>query len=77
MIFHSAIMPYLGAAERAAFFAAVRLLDAVWIANEARHCQPPTAASAAVDPSPSQFIIAKKGEPVATATPHGQWLRWL
>jgi hypothetical protein len=70
VIFHTAVLAYVPAAGRAAFRAAVRRLGATWLAAEA-----PRVLDLAPGP-PSMFALARDGERVAWADPHGARLSW-
>jgi hypothetical protein len=61
----------------AAFAATVRVLGAVWVANEhpGLITEDPPATS---DPCPSgRFVLTRDGEPVAWTDPHGAAIDWL
>ena len=74
VIYHSAVLGYLSAAERGRFAETVRGLDAVWLANDVP--QLPDAAMPAADEAP--FQIVRDGHILlAAADGHGSWLHWL
>ena len=79
VVFHSAVMPYLEPAERSRFVHLVSGLPAVWISFEAWGVLPEIDARVrdAHKPSDGDFVLARDGEPVALANPHGRWVRWL
>jgi hypothetical protein len=78
VVFHTAALAYVADADqRAAFGAAVRELDAVWLANEA-----PWVLDAEL-PAPGDawpwgdFVLARDGRPIARTDPHGTAVEWL
>ena len=79
VVLHSAVMPYLESAERSRFIQIVSGLPAVWISFEAWGVLPEIDARLPDSAAPSQgdFVLARDGEPVALANPHGRWVRWL
>lgn len=76
VVFHSAVLTYLPAAERAAFARSVRDVSDVWIANEDTSVFPDIAARAGPGPT-GWFLVSVDGEPVAWADPHGAALDWI
>jgi hypothetical protein len=71
VVFHTAVLAYLGREDRERFRDHAGRLDAEWISNEAPGVVTPAAAG-------GHFVIARGGcEPVAHCDPHGRWLRWL
>lgn len=76
VVFHSAVLAYLPAAERDRFPGQVSDLDAVWIANEAPGVLPTVNdRPAAPDDVEPGFLVSRNGEPIAWTDPHGSWLR--
>jgi hypothetical protein len=74
VIYHSAVLGYLSAAERGQFAVTVRGLDAVWLSNDVP--QLPDAPMPAADEAP--FQIVRDGHILlAAADGHGTWLHWL
>jgi hypothetical protein len=74
VIYHSAVLGYLSAAERGQFAETVRGLDAVWLSNDVP--QLPGAPMPAADEAP--FQIVRDGHVLlAAADGHGTWLHWL
>jgi len=74
VIFHTAVLAYVGdPAMRAAFARVVQELGAVWISNEAPGVFPAIAAKAG-RPARRGFLLAVDGEPVAWSDPHGAWI---
>lgn len=78
VVFHTAVLAYLGAADRAAF--AGQMLDRVtvgrshWISNEG----PGVFEHTAGFPSDrAGFVLSVDGTPMALAAPHGGSLDWL
>ncbi|TMK23126.1 MAG: DUF2332 domain-containing protein [Actinobacteria bacterium] len=78
VLFHSAVMPYLRPQDRTRFVERISSLSTVWVSFEGRGVLPeidarlPTSAS-----DEDAFVLARDGEPLALADPHGCWLRWL
>jgi hypothetical protein len=79
VVFHSAVLNYLSAQDRATFTRTVSDLPGHWISNEGvgvvpfpNHALPEPA-----DPTRSSFVVALDGEPLAYSGPHGQWLEWF
>jgi hypothetical protein len=73
VIYHSAVLGYLGHEERGQFAETVRGLDAVWLSNDVT--QLPDA------PVPgdgdSSFQLVRDGRTLlASADTHGAWLHW-
>ena len=78
VIFHSAVLAYLQSREAIeSFVATMSQLPAVWISNEAPAVLPTVAVRAKVSLSPSKFLLAVDGEPVASTGPHGQSIEWF
>ena len=74
VIYHSAVLGYLSAAERGRFADMVRGMDAVWLANDV----PQVLNVAAPATGDSSFQIVRDGHTLLAITdPHGTWLRWL
>jgi hypothetical protein len=78
VLFHSAVMPYLSAEDRERFVQLASSLPSVWISFEGRGTLPNVEARLrASDSDEDAFVLARDGEPLALAIPHGRWLRWL
>lgn len=78
VVFHSAVLAYLTAEARGDFVRRVHELDAVWLSNEGQLVLPKIAAQLPGDADVrGRFILARNGEPVALAGPHGQSLEWI
>ena len=82
VVFHSAVLAYLPPERRADFAAAVRALDAVWLANEAPRvlANLPGYPRDLPDPGPvpAPFLLTRDARhPLAWADGHGSWLHWL
>jgi hypothetical protein len=77
VIFHSAVLVYVGEDDRDRFTGIVRELDAVWISNESPAVFPRIAAKLDAPPPRDRFLLAVDGEPVALTGPHGQSIDWL
>ncbi len=76
VVVHTAVLPYLPRAARAAFPGLVRSLPVRWIAQE-----PPGAVPGTGEPLPGgwgpEFVLSLDGRPVAHTAPHGGWIAWL
>lgn len=76
VVFHTAVLPYLPRAGRAAFPELVRSLPVRWIAQE-----PPGALPGTGEPLPGgwgpEFVLSLDGRPVARTAPHGGRIAWL
>lgn len=90
VVFHSAVLAYLSADDRARFVDLVRGLPGHWISNEGPEVVasidvpgPPVsepvglAFDAPEPPAPDPFLLALDGRPVAWAHGHGRALWWL
>jgi hypothetical protein len=74
VIYHSAVLGYLGDAERRQFAETVRSLDAVWLSNDVAQL-PGTPVPSVGD---AMFQLVRDGQALlALADTHGTWLRWL
>lgn len=73
---HSAVLAYLGVADRIRFADIVRALERppCWLSNEAPRV---LAGTAQIGSGRSCFVLARDGAPVALTGPHGQSLEWL
>lgn len=78
VVFHTAVLTYLSAAEREQFGARVTAIGAEWISNEGPDVLPGLSLPA-VDPiDASYFVIRSNGQqPIAFCDGHGRWLQWL
>lgn len=78
VVFHSAVLVYVSAQQRALFHEQVRGSGAYWVSNEGlaifSEIQEKLPAE---DPERSGFILALDGEPLARTGPHGQYLEAL
>jgi hypothetical protein len=78
VIMHSAVMPYLRPEDRARLVELVSSMPGVWVSFEGRGALPEIDARLPAGASDEDaFVLARDGEPVALASPHGRWLRWL
>jgi len=77
VIFHTAVLTYVGPTERAEFARSVTSFCDVWIANEAPQVFPDIAARAGTPGPRGQFLLAANGQPLAWADPHGASLDWI
>jgi hypothetical protein len=76
VIFHTAVLSYLPAAERARFAATIGGLCHHWIANEAPSVFPEIAARAGTTPV-GRFLLSLDGTPIAWTDPHGAAIDWI
>jgi hypothetical protein len=77
VIFHTAVLAYVGSTDRAEFARSVTSFCDVWISNEAPQVFPDIAARAGTPGRPGQFLFAVNGAPVAWTDPHGAALDWI
>lgn len=77
VVFHSAVLPYVAEAARAAFVETVRSSRAVWIANEAPTRIPGLDAATIAAHPEHQYLLCRDGRPLARADPHASWIAWL
>lgn len=78
VVFHSAVLAYVDAADRERFAESVhdlgRARRVVWLSNEAPGVIVKTSVPAG---GPARFVLARDGVPLALTGPHGQSLHWL
>ena len=76
VVLHTAVLPYLDAARRAAFVDRVRGLPVRWVAQEGAGMVPGTG-----EPFPGgwgpHFVLSLDGRPLAHTAPHGGRVDWL
>jgi hypothetical protein len=76
VVLHTAVLPYVGAARRAAFVDRVQSLPVRWIAQEGAGMVPGTG-----QPYPGgwgpYFVLSLDGRPLAHTAPHGGRVDWL
>ena len=78
VVFHSAVMPYLSPEDRTRFIEIVSQLPAVWVSFEVLGVLPEIGARLGVSGRDDRaFVLARDGQPMALASPHGRWMRWL
>lgn len=78
VVFHSAVMPYVSPEDRARFIDVVTQLPAVWVSFEGLGVLPGIGARLRVSERDGRtFVLARDGQSVALASPHGRWMRWL
>jgi hypothetical protein len=78
VVFHSAVMPYLSPENRTRFIEIVSQLPAVWVSFEVLGVLPEIGARLGVSEHDDRaFVLARDGQPMALASPHGRWMRWL
>lgn len=73
VVWHSAVLAYLGASDRAEFMEVMRELDVTWISNEGRSVVP---GEEAPWESPGDFVLRRDGIPLAATHPHGRSITW-
>jgi len=75
VVYHSAVLAYVGPAARQRFAATVRGLGAVWLSNEAPGVVPGVTSEERDD---GGFVVVRDGQTLlALADGHGGWLQWL
>ena len=75
VIYHSAVLAYLTAQERAQFAELARTLNATWLSNEGPGV---LAGVSTPERDGSSFVLVRDGaKPVAFTDAHGTWLHWL
>lgn len=74
VVWHSAVLAYVPAFERAAFADLMGELDVTWVANEgaALEIGPPAPWA-----EPGMFVLRRDAEPIAVTDPHGASIAWL
>jgi hypothetical protein len=78
VVFHSAVMPYLTPEDRTRFIEIVSQLPAVWVSFEGLGVLPEIGARLGVSERDDRaFVLSRDGHPMALASPHGLWMRWL
>jgi hypothetical protein len=78
VLFHSAVMPYLPSEDRQRFVKSAVSVPGVWVSFEGRGVLPEIDGKLPKNAlEENAFVLARDGEPVAVADPHGRWLRWL
>jgi hypothetical protein len=78
VVFHTAVMPYVPGAERAAFTALVRELPVRWIAQEGPGRLPEVDALVPdQEEARGRFLLSVDGRPVAWTAPHGGRIDWF
>jgi len=78
VVFHSAVMPYLSPEDRTRFIHIVSQLPAVWVSFEGLGVLPEIGARLGVSERDDRaFVLARDGQPMALASPHGRWMHWL
>jgi len=74
VIFHSAVLAYVGVPQRAQFATLVRELGAVWLSNEAPGVVPDIATE---HRGGGKFVLIRDGtQALAYTDGHGAWLKW-
>ncbi len=74
VVWHSAVLAYVSAYERAAFADLMGELPVTWVANEGASLEigPPAPWA-----SPGDFVLRRDAEPIAITDPHGAAITWL
>ena len=76
VVMHTAVLPYLPEAARAAFVARMGDLPVRWLAQETPGLVPGSDGLQA-DPRRPEYVVSLDGRPLARSAPHGGWLEWL
>jgi hypothetical protein len=81
-VFHSAVIAYLEAADRARFQEMMTGLVAGgrchWVSNEGANVLPDVAATGPrIPPDLAAFVLGVDGRAVAWTHGHGQWMTWF
>jgi hypothetical protein len=76
VVLHTAVLPYVGAARRAAFVDRVRSLPVRWVAQEGAGMVPGTGELYPGGWGP-HFVLSLDGRPLAHTAPHGGQINWL
>jgi hypothetical protein len=75
VVYHTAVLGYVAAQDRARFADTVRELGAVWLSNEAPEVMPGVTVPAREG---GPFVLIRDGRtPLAYTDPHGTWVHWL
>lgn len=80
VVFHTAVLVYLSAADRRRFAATMATSRARWLSNEGPGVFPDIAervTTPAPPQHPAPFVLALDGRPVAWTSPHGASISWL
>jgi hypothetical protein len=79
VVYHTAVLYYLSADDRAAFARRVRRLNGHWISQECPGVLPAVDAALSEPPPADRttYVLALDQRPVAFTAVHGGWLRWL
>jgi hypothetical protein len=78
VVFHTAVLAYLSAAQRERFRAQVLATRAEWVSNEGPDVVPGLSLPPVAPVAPSYFVVARGGRrPLAFCDGHGRWLQWL
>jgi hypothetical protein len=75
VVYHSAVLAYVAAEDRARFADTVREVGAVWLSNEGPGIVPGVTVPGRED---APFVLIRDGRtPLAYTDPHGTWVHWL
>lgn len=77
VIFHTAVLNYVGPEVRKEFANFVEDIGAEWIANEGAHVLPDVAPETVLGDRPGAFMLSRNGRAIARTGPHGQFINWL
>ncbi|MGN6169256.1 MAG: DUF2332 domain-containing protein [Solirubrobacteraceae bacterium] len=78
VVYHTAVLAYVGEAEeRAAFARSVAEVGGVWVANEGiEHIPGAPSEPFGEPPREDAFLLCVDGDPVAWTDSHGGWIEW-
>ncbi len=77
VVFHSAVLNYVGEADRVRFRRILEDLGATWVSNEGLSVFPDITSEAGSRCRPDRFLLSLDGVPVAMTGFHGQTFEWL
>jgi len=77
IVFHTAVLGYVTADERAAFAQTVRDLGVIWISNEAPQCFPQITKKVNEPWPRGHFLLSINGHAIAWTDPHGSRIEWF
>lgn len=78
VVYHTAVLAYVGEAQqRAAFARSVADIGGIWVANEGIESIPGAPSEPFGEPARQDaFLVCVDGEPVAWVDSHGTWIEW-
>ena len=77
VVMHSAVLAYVPRSDVESFIAKMDRLNCDWISNEAANVLQFTSRVRDRDRTLSSFVLSMNKTPVATTSPHGEWLEWI